>query len=221
MPVAQQLGPTLSRGRATLAVPAPAVRAARAADRRLEDRACRRSRDVLRGATAVARLSSARSSSSSIRSSSWLSIHQQLISDFISDGAAGIAAHDDLVRRRRHRPLPAPVRPDRPRDAVARSAARLEATAATPTRRRCGWRATPAANKHQRRGTAGLGLQEHRRRRRRLEPPNPARSAGAVVLGAPALPGREPARPDPAHHAGELLEQVGSGAARVRAAGRD
>ena len=51
---------------------------------------------------------------------SWLSLHQQLIADFISNGAAGIAAKTNSLLRRRHRPLPAPVPADRRRDAVVR-----------------------------------------------------------------------------------------------------
>ena len=111
----------------------------------------------------------------------WLSLHQQLISDFISQ------------RRAPASPRPRPsfsgggighylrqFSPDRPRDAVVRAPTATRTTAATPTRRRCGWptRANSAEGQ-----LPVVGLQEHRRRR-------------ATARSRPAArPRRRPARP--------------------------
>ena len=68
-----------------------------------------------RGRRAAARRARARSSASSTRSSSTSRLSQSQVSDFISYGAAALSRHD-RVAGRRHRPLPAPVRPARRRE---------------------------------------------------------------------------------------------------------
>ncbi len=116
----------------------------------------------------------------------WLGGHQQLISDFISDGAPGFFAADGDVRRQRHRPLPAPVRSGRPRVACDRA----EPECGQPRQRlpvaavAARWR--PSAERLQVREPAGMGLQE-RRRWHRTGPVHARQlraARDAVVLGA-------------------------------------
>ena len=111
--------PATSRRRcATCARFAPDLRAhlprPRPADQGVARTACRRCATILDGHDAAARRARPVPRSSSTRSSSTSSSTRSQVADFISNGAARVADTTSSSTRR-HRPLPAPDRPDRRR----------------------------------------------------------------------------------------------------------
>ncbi len=141
----------------------------------------------------------------------WLSLHQQLVSDFISNGAYALAAKTTPSSgHRQHRPLPAPVRSGGRRDAVAGRQPRSEqprqhlpaAAVAGRSEGLLGRRQLPRQLR-----LAVLGLHQRRRQQACLRRPDPVHRRPAGLLAGPAALAAaraEQPQPVPARVAGDF-----------------
>ena len=181
----------------------------RAADHRLEDRPARDPATCSHGAKPLlGQLGPFLEQLNPILN--WLSLHQQLISDFISNGAAGHRRHDDHLRRGNgighYLRQFSPIGPETLSFCANRDADNRGNTYPPPL-----WLADPkrASEGH----AAGLGLQEHRRGRQtaRSRPPTSRLVGHPACWVAPPLPGAIGEYTIPHIKPAHVLEQVGTG----------